>query len=236
MNLLAKAAEYIFGIITDNEEVKKFPKDFVTASAQWMRSWLLIDDPTVDKTVQSDNVSEKEQREIVDEKLKKLKGDGKFIGELTVRLDEYERQKNIVKESTFSAGGNIHVGDIINHNYPAHETPKTETPEMENGTGNGDAQSPKSELEAFKAHLLYLLNEDLNATIADILELIKNSRYTAAKFKEVYTMRVDNPYRKEEVQLSVFGYDGQPYVSLPCNGVSDTLSSELQSPPSSAHG
>ncbi len=45
MALLETALDYIFSIITENEAVKKFPIDFVTASAQWIRSWFLIDDP-----------------------------------------------------------------------------------------------------------------------------------------------------------------------------------------------
>lgn len=41
---IEKAIEYILGVLTENEEVKKFPQDFVTASAQWVRSWFLKDD------------------------------------------------------------------------------------------------------------------------------------------------------------------------------------------------
>ena len=45
MALLETATAYILNIITENEEVKKFPTDFVSASMRWIRSWFLEDDP-----------------------------------------------------------------------------------------------------------------------------------------------------------------------------------------------
>ena len=36
MPLLTKATEYILSILTEDETVKHFPKEFVAASAQWI--------------------------------------------------------------------------------------------------------------------------------------------------------------------------------------------------------
>ena len=42
--MLESAAKFVFDLILENEEVKKFPRDFVTASMKWVRSWFLTDD------------------------------------------------------------------------------------------------------------------------------------------------------------------------------------------------
>jgi hypothetical protein len=45
MSLIQKATDFIFGIVLEDETVKSFPKEFVSESAKWIRSWFLKDDP-----------------------------------------------------------------------------------------------------------------------------------------------------------------------------------------------
>ena len=52
MAILQKALDYIVNIVTENEEVQQFPKDFVTTSMQWIRSWFLVDDPKMEAKLQ----------------------------------------------------------------------------------------------------------------------------------------------------------------------------------------
>lgn len=46
--MLEQATKFILSLLTENEEVKKLPKEFVDASAKWGRAWLLKDDPIVE--------------------------------------------------------------------------------------------------------------------------------------------------------------------------------------------
>jgi hypothetical protein len=36
--MLATATQYILDLLTDNEELKKFPKEFIDASVTWVKS------------------------------------------------------------------------------------------------------------------------------------------------------------------------------------------------------
>ena len=60
-----------------------------------------------------------------------------------------------------------------------------------------------SDLEQFKKHLLNLLKEEVNTTIADILKIIEDSPYTSPRYKEVFNMSVSDVNRKEEAQLLI---------------------------------
>jgi len=44
MSLLETATAYLLDLLVKNEEVKKFPQAFITASTQWVRSWFLTDE------------------------------------------------------------------------------------------------------------------------------------------------------------------------------------------------
>jgi len=115
MALVEKALDYIFGIITENEAVKKFPKDFVTASAQWIRSWFLIDDPKTAAKLADPQRSAESKKTIIEGILEDLQENPVFVQELEERLAAFEqhksRLKNVMKNADIDAQGNVHIGD-----------------------------------------------------------------------------------------------------------------------------
>ena len=115
MDLQEIALNYIVSIVTENEEVKKFPKDFVTASMQWIRSWFLIDDPIIERIIENPTKSVDVKKELLEEKLQILKDNPLFIKELEAQLAVYqvqrERLKNVVDNSDIDVEGNVHIGD-----------------------------------------------------------------------------------------------------------------------------
>lgn len=117
MVLLEKVLDYIVSVVTENEEVKKFPKDFVTASMQWIRSWFLIDDPVTTSIVENPTLSEAVKKPVIEAKLNTLKDNPDFMKALEEKLNEFsthrERVKNIVNER-IDAKGNVHIGDKDN--------------------------------------------------------------------------------------------------------------------------
>lgn len=115
MALLETALDYIFSIITENEAVKKFPEDFITASAQWIRSWFLIDDPKTAAKLAEPTRSAESKRTLIEGKLEDLLENAVFVKELEERLVTFEQQKsrlkNVVTDADIDAQGNVHIGD-----------------------------------------------------------------------------------------------------------------------------
>lgn len=115
MALVEKALDYIFGIITENEAVKKFPKDFVTASAQWIRSWFLIDDPKTAAKLADPQRSAESKKTLIEGKLEDLQENPVFVQELEERLAAFEqhksRLKNVITDADIDVKGNFRMGD-----------------------------------------------------------------------------------------------------------------------------
>ena len=115
MPLLETALDYIFGIVTENEAVKKFPKDFVTASAQWIRSWFLVDDPKTAAKLAEPQRSPESKKTLIEAKLENLLENAVFVKELEERLATFEKQKirvkNEVTDANIEAKGDVHIGD-----------------------------------------------------------------------------------------------------------------------------
>ena len=113
--LLALGLTYILGIITQNKEVKKFPKDFVTSSMKFVRSWFLIDDPVITSIVENPALPEDVKKPVIEAKLNALKDNPEFMKALATQLAEYqvqrERLKNVVDGSEIEVVGNVHIGD-----------------------------------------------------------------------------------------------------------------------------
>lgn len=78
MALIETATAYILGIITENEEVKKFSKDFVSASMKWIRSWFLEDDPKVAAKLNDVSKSDDYKKAVIEAKLEDLEGNEVF--------------------------------------------------------------------------------------------------------------------------------------------------------------
>jgi hypothetical protein len=113
-DLLSKAVEFVVGIVSENEEVKKFPRDFVAASMQWIRSWFLTDDPVTEKVLTSDK-PEAAKKAVAEAKVEDLLQNPTFKKELEALLLQYEAQrailKNVVSQSNIEVAGYVHIGD-----------------------------------------------------------------------------------------------------------------------------
>lgn len=127
MALLDKAAEYILGILAKNEAVRKFPQDFVTASAEWIRSWFLKDDPVTSVILEDQQQAAPVKQAVLAAKLKSLEGNEQFQQELAQHLQTYHtlinRSKNIIGDGAeVKAGGNITIGDTGTHNDQSYDS------------------------------------------------------------------------------------------------------------------
>jgi hypothetical protein len=124
MALLETATAYILGIITENEEVKKFPREFVSASMRWISSWFLEDDPVTKSIVENAALPEAVKKPVVEAKLNVLKDNPAFMAELATQLQTYAQhqstRKNIIEQAEIDIKGNVHIGDkdkATNENY-----------------------------------------------------------------------------------------------------------------------
>ncbi len=114
--MLATATQYILNLLTDNEELKKFPKEFTDAAVIWVKSWFLIpDDPKTNAKLEDPNKPMEVKKDIIQDKLEDLKDNAQFQKELTERLAAFEqhraRLKNVVHNADIDAKGSVHIGD-----------------------------------------------------------------------------------------------------------------------------
>lgn len=114
--MLETAAKYILDLLTENEELKKFPKEFVNESVKWVKSWFLKpEDPKTNAKLEDPNKSMEVKKDIIQDKLDDLKDNPQFIKELTERLATFEqhnaRLKNVVHDADIDVKGSVHIGD-----------------------------------------------------------------------------------------------------------------------------
>jgi hypothetical protein len=118
MALIETATAYILGIITENEEVKKFPRDFVSASMKWIRSWFLEDDPKAAAKLNDVSKSDDYKKAVIEAKLENLEGNEIFQKELAEKLQAYSQhkitRKNMVEDADIEVDGSIWIGDKDN--------------------------------------------------------------------------------------------------------------------------
>ena len=111
----AVATAYILNIITENEEVKKFPKEFVSASMRWISSWFLEDDPKIVAKLNDATRSEESKKTLIESKLEDLEGNAVFQQELAEKLQAYTqhkaRLKNVIENADIEADGSVWIGD-----------------------------------------------------------------------------------------------------------------------------
>jgi len=114
--------KFLLNLILENEEVKKFPKDFVTASMKWIRSWFLIDDDQVVKTVLNSSGNEALKTVILEQKLPTLMENETFKQEFERHFTEYKEQKqkikNVIEDIDMDIKGNVRIGDngpVVDH-------------------------------------------------------------------------------------------------------------------------
>jgi hypothetical protein len=116
MAILETATQYILDLLTDNEELKKFPKEFIDASVTWVKSWFLIpEDPKTNAKLEDPNKPMEVKKDIIQDKLEDLKDNAQFQKELTELLAAFEqhrtRLKNVVQDADINVKGSVHIGD-----------------------------------------------------------------------------------------------------------------------------
>lgn len=109
------ATSVILNILLENEEVKKFPQDFVTASMKWIRSWFLTDDDALGNSVLESAGNEPLKKMVVEQKLTGLIENETFKQELKTLLDAYSTEKtkvkNLVENANIEVDGSVRIGD-----------------------------------------------------------------------------------------------------------------------------
>lgn len=117
MTLIETATKYVLNLLTENEELKKFPKEFIDASVTWVKSWFLVpDDPKTNAKLEDPNKSIEVKKDIIHDKLEELKDNPQFIQQLTERLTAFEQQKSRLKNVVGEKGeiesdGKVRLGD-----------------------------------------------------------------------------------------------------------------------------
>lgn len=114
--MLETVTKYILDLLTENEELKKFPKEFVDESVKWVKSWFLKpEDPKTNAKLEDPNKPIEVKKDIVQDKLEDLKDNAQFQKELTERISAFEQQrakrKGVVENSDIDVKGSVYIGD-----------------------------------------------------------------------------------------------------------------------------
>lgn len=114
--MLETATKYILDLLTENEELKKFPKEFTDEAVKWVKSWFLKpEDPKTTAKLEDPNKPMEVKKDIIQDKLDDLKENAQFQKELTERLAAFEQQrarlKNVIADTDIDAKGSVHIGD-----------------------------------------------------------------------------------------------------------------------------
>jgi hypothetical protein len=114
--MLETATKYVLDLLTENEELKKFPKEFVDESVKWVKSWFLKpEDPKTNAKLEDPNKSVEVKKDIIQDKLDDLKDNAQFQKELAAQLATFQQQrtrlKSVVSDSYIDVQGNVHIGD-----------------------------------------------------------------------------------------------------------------------------
>jgi hypothetical protein len=116
MVLIETATKYILDLLTENEELKKFPKEFIDEAVKWVKSWFLKpEDPRINAKLDDPSKPIEVRKDIIQDKLEDLKENPQFIKELTERMNAFEQQKsrlkNVVDKTDIDVKGSVHIGD-----------------------------------------------------------------------------------------------------------------------------
>jgi hypothetical protein len=114
--MLETATKYILDLLTENEELKKFPKEMIDESVKWVKSWFLKpEDPVTSTILGNKDLPEAVKKPVLEAKIKSLETDAAFMSELKERLSAFEQQraklKNVVTNADIDVKGNVHIGD-----------------------------------------------------------------------------------------------------------------------------
>ena len=114
--MLEKATKYVLDLLLENEEVKKFPKEFVDEAVLWVKSWFLKpEDPKSNAKLEDPTKPNEVKKDIIQDKLEDLKDNEQFQQELSERIAAFEqhqaRIKNVLKDADVDVMGSVHIGD-----------------------------------------------------------------------------------------------------------------------------
>jgi len=113
------AKKFLLDLVLENDEVKKFPTDFVTASMKWVRSWFLIDDASAEIVLDmpKSETTDKAKTKLVETKLPKLLENETAKTELEKLLnaapEDYRKKvKNLLENANVDVQGSVVIGDV----------------------------------------------------------------------------------------------------------------------------
>lgn len=115
--MLEKTTKYILDLLTENEDLKKFPKEFIDASVTWVKSWFLVpEDPKTNAKLEDPNKPIEVKKGIIQDKLEDLKDNIQFQKELVAQIAAFEQQRDKLKnyvgeKAEIESDGNVHLGD-----------------------------------------------------------------------------------------------------------------------------
>ncbi|HOY08420.1 MAG TPA: hypothetical protein PLO67_23590 [Saprospiraceae bacterium] len=109
------AKTFLVDLLLQNEEIKKFPQDFLTNTTNWVRSWLAAEDDVLTKAVLDSPGNEPLKAALIEQKLPALLQNELFTQQLQNMLGQYSiqkaRVKNMVDNATVEVQGNVKIGD-----------------------------------------------------------------------------------------------------------------------------
>jgi Effector-associated domain 11 len=116
MAFLETAAEYILGILVEDDNFKKFPKEFMGESVKWVKSWFLTpEDSKTTAKLEDPKKSVEYKKDIIDDKLEELKDNATFMQELTTKIHAYEAHKrtslNTIDDTELDVKGSFRQGN-----------------------------------------------------------------------------------------------------------------------------
>ena len=114
--MLETATKYILDLLIENEELKKFPREFTDEAVKWVKSWFLKpEDPKATAKLEDPDKAMEVKKDIIQDRLEDLKDNAQFQKELKERLAAFEqvksRLKNVVTGVDIDATGSVHIGD-----------------------------------------------------------------------------------------------------------------------------
>ena len=114
--MLTAATKFILDLMMENEELKKFPKEFIQETFVWVKSWFLRpEDPKNSSKLADPDKAVEVKIDIIEDILKELESNKHFQHELSNYLTTYEyhqkRIKNVVTQADIEVEGDIRIGD-----------------------------------------------------------------------------------------------------------------------------
>ena len=134
MSFLDRTSVFLLSLLTGNDSIKHFPKEFVRESVQWIRSCFLMEDSKIEEKLKDESKSIDYKKGIIEMKIEKLQEqNAHFLADLEQHVEAFESQlrqieiqrnsatsHNVITASTINAGGNVHVGDSNNQRTVIH--------------------------------------------------------------------------------------------------------------------